>query len=41
MRVLKRVIERVIARAEFLPGFSMLIWPVNSAAFAAARVRAA
>jgi hypothetical protein len=35
-----RVSSRVIARAGFLPGFFMLIWPVNSAAFAAARVRA-
>jgi hypothetical protein len=32
-----RVLKRVIARARFLPGFFMLIWPMNSAAFAAAR----
>jgi hypothetical protein len=35
-----RVLKRVIARAGFLPGFFMLIWRMNSAAFAAARVRA-
>jgi hypothetical protein len=35
-----RVLKRVNARAGFLPGFFMLIWPMNSAAFAAARVRA-
>ncbi|MDQ6869880.1 MAG: hypothetical protein M3178_16555 [Pseudomonadota bacterium] len=33
-----RVSSRVFARAEFLPRFFMLIWPKNSAAFAAARV---
>jgi hypothetical protein len=36
-----KVLKRVIARAGFLAGFFMLIWPMNSAAFAAACVRAA
>jgi len=36
-----RVLKRGIARAGFLPGFFMLIWRMNLAAVAAARVRAA
>ena len=36
-----KVLKCVIARAGFLAGFFMLIWSMNSAAFAAACVRAA